>query len=734
MDLVYLTASATVSAGVATTANVTVPGDGTEPATAVALVTVDGTVAEALLPRDGRHQLVALRVQVDGVTLSAHHLVGPITVLQRVDGFATFAFSVAIGEAPSRWPLGNPWTLRAPPPGLANVTVHGLYGTATGVHAFPLLTNGLVGEAELAELEGVPVLSLTGLGPGARHQRRRVSLAFLPGHGTRRGAVITAMARAAGVDSISIDGGRVMQKELLIESAPWLGTARQLAELDGHHLAWDEDGTLRTYLRVPPADAAADVAVTARDLLRGSFRASWPGDVPTRITLTTSEPLWDGEPCGRVTTVTTREVLEVSLPPRAKWRIVGNGAGPWSLDPVPAPSGEEPTPRVGQRLVTTTETVCDTVVASKVATYALMNPETWRYAIRETAPPGGPTEIVEQHRFVYLLDDAPQEDALGTEPAYAWETSRLVLVSEEFTAHTFDGEGYLAQTTVSRKGWSLQRWATKERPAAGFTDWETVPLIFPATYTRGSGDSIGNAPAEERYSEGYVGSDIELPSITFGQFTGRTTTDYSREGGFVVSETVTTEGPHLPAGDRYLYADGTTSNADREVFDVTGREVTVYAATGESTARKTVSSFDAAGQLLDSTSEDLGSYLPAATRLIDGSDPANPPRGNTRPVEESCTAPALEATHPRHDVSRSVPLAEDAADLESQCLQALVEGSLVSAEFQLPACFGLRKGMTVRTVLPHLDVRHVLLVQEVTHTAAVGGPVLTAVRGVIRAL
>ncbi len=398
------------------------------------------------------------------------------------------------------------------------------------------------------------------------------------------------------------------------------------------------------------------------------------------------------------------------------------------------PSGEAPQPRVVQRVVTTTETVCDTVLATKVDTYAVMNPEVWRYAIREVAPPGGETQVVEQNRFTHLLDDAPQEDALGSESAHKWELGRLLLVSEEFTRHEYDGEGYKLRTVVSRKGWSVQRWATKQRPATGFVDWESVPLIFPTTYVLGSGDSVGNSPVEEQYSQGYIGSDLEIPGLGFGQFVARTTTKPGREGAFIVSERVTVEGPHLPPGDRYLYASGETSRADREQFAVTGSEVTVYSPTGESAARKTTSTFTATGELETSESEDLDSYLPAAERLVDGSDPATPPRGDTRTIEDSCVASALEATHPRYDVERSVPLAEDAADLESLCLQTLAEASLISAELQLPACFGLRKGTTVLGILPRVDLRHLMLVTEVAHTAEVGGPVITTVRGVIRAL
>ena len=604
---------------------------------------------------------------------------------------------------------------------------------------FPPVSGGLVDQAELGQLGGVDVLTLRGIGPGARFERRRVSLAFPPGHGTPRGVVIRRLAQAAGVEGVAVGDGRRMRKELLIESGPWLPIARELAELEGWHLAWSEDGTLRTYPRIPPAavdPSSADLVLMARDLLLGTFRAAFRSDVPTRLTLSTTEALWDGEPCGRSTRRTVSEVVQITLPQRARWRIVGPGGGPWTLDPVVPPSGEGPTPRVVQRVVTETETVCDTVVSTKVKTFALFNPQVWRYAIRQVSPPGGETEVISQNVGAYVLDEGAQVDATGRESAHRWPAARLVLVSEEFTRHEWDEEGYKLRTVVSQKGWSLQRFALQQR-SVGFTTWDDEPLIFTTTYTRGDGESVGGSPREEGYSQGAVGSDLELPGGGFGQFLARTTTDTAREGGFVVASTESVEGAHLPAGIEYRYASGEESSADREQFGRVSAEVTVFAPTGESAARKTVSSFDytsAAGQLVETRSEDLGSYLPAAERRIDGTDPETPPRGSSRLVEEHCIAEALESTHPRSDVERRVEWAENSADLESLCVQALAEGSAIEAEMQLPACWALRKGMVIAGFLPRVDLQHVLLVREVSHDLRPGGPWVTTLRGSIRAL
>ena len=791
MDLVALVATASIPQGTAATlATVSIPGDGGEPGVTIADVSIDATVGEALLPRDGRHQRLAVRILIDGVTLPAHHLVGSIRTTQRIDGLATFDFAVAIGAPGSveRWPLGSPWALRAPPPGLGKITLEGLVVSGSGVHVFPLVSDGLVDQAELGQLGGVDVLTLRGIGPGARFERRRVSLAFPPGHGTPRGVVIRRLAQAAGADSVAVEdgtttsvavedasaktvphrdafgaelsqsvatrdafgegaetriaigGGRPMRKELLIESGPWLPIARELAELEGWHLAWSEAGTLRSYPRIPPAavdPSGADLVLTARDLLIGTFRASFRSDVPTRLTLSTTEALWDGEPCGRSTRRTVSEVVQVTLPQRARWRIVGPGGGPWVLDPVVPPSGEGPTPRVVQRVVTVTETVCDTVISTKVDTFALFNPQVWRYAIRQMAPPGGETEVVSQNIGAYVLDEGAQVDGMGRESAHRWPAARLVLVSEEFTRHEWDAEDYKLRTVVSQKGWSLQRFAIQQR-SIGFTTWDDEPLIFTTTYTRGDGESVGGSPREEGYSQGAVASDLELPGGGFGQFVARTTTDTAREGGFVVATTETVEAAHLSAGIEYRYASGEESSADREQFDRVSAEVTVFAPTGESAARKTVSTFDytsgAAGQLVETRSEDLGSYLPAAERRIDGTDPATPPRGSSRLVEEHCIAEALESTHPRSDVERRVEWAENSADLESLCVQALAEGSAIEAEMQLPACWALRKGMVIAAFLPQVDLQHVLLVREVSHDLRPGGPWVTTIQGSIRAL
>ena len=725
-DLYRVLATVTSPVGIRAEATVRTPG----PVTAV--VSVDETLSEALLPRTSRRQLVALRVRIDGTTLDPRWITGGMTVHQRLEGLATFSFETAIEIDDERWPLGDPWALRAPPPGLGRISLEGLYGTATGLHVYPLLTDGLVDEVTLEQRDGVDVLTFRGLGPGARSQRRRVSLHLPPDHRTPRGTVVRRLAEMAGVPSISLPPGRAMKKELALDRAPWLEPARQLLEVDGWHLTWDEDGILTVAPRVPPLRGEATATLTARDLVRAGHRVRFRSDVPTQIRLTTEEELLDtDEDCGRVTRRTTTELLEVTLPRRARWRI--NGNGPWTLDPVVPPSGESQRLTVVQRVVTEIEELCGALVGSVVRTWELKNPEVWRYRIEDD--PGGGIRIAEQNRGAYVYEESPDANAEGSEAAFLWAVARLVLTREEFTQREFNIQGLLQKVTVSTKGWYLRRWALKERPA-DFTDWEGTSLLQP-TYTLGNGEGVGPSKIQERYSPGNVGSAVEQDGFDFGQFLTRETTTYQLDGPFVVAETITKEAAHIPPGSTHLFQGDQTARTDRQRFGPIEEETRTYSPTGEDQSLRTTARRDlvsgAAGELLDVQVEDLDSYLPEAERLVDGSDPHFPLLSEARLLESTCRHSALEAHHPEYSVDQRAEWAEDQAELDSVCLRRLLEGALIDAELRLPACFGLRKGTIVHGLLPKIGLRHNVLVTEVI-TERRGANITTTLKGKVRAL
>jgi len=737
-DTTFFTATVVGPTGIAAQAEAHIPGDGTEPGAFLATANIDQELTQALLPRGDRVQFLGLRILIDGKTLDPRWLLEDIEVQQRTEGFAAFTFAVAI-ERPGddgkgeRWPLGSPWALRAPPPGLVSITIQGFYGTTSGLKIYPLVTNGLANEAELDTLDGVDVLLIRGLGPGARHQRRLVSLQLPADHRTPRGTVARRLAQLAGVSNISIPAGQAMKKELTLDRAPWLDTARQLLELEGRHLTWSEDGTLTTVPRLPPLSGGHQGVLTARDILRPGFRIRWQSDVPTRIRLTSEEEVLDTEDgCGSLTRITTTEVFEDGLPNRARWRINAGlgGGGPWTLDAVNPPPGEVPALHLVQRVVTTTEEQCGTVVSITVRTYEPKNPEVWRYR-RGTAG-----EIIFQNRGAYLYEESPDLSAEGSEATFQWVVPRFVLVSEEFTIREFE-DNLLRREVISTKGWYLQRWALKQKPSGGgFVSWEEEPFIIPA-FTLGNGESVGPAALGERYSPGNVGSAVEQSSIGFGQYIERSTLEYEIEGLYVVAETTTTEAPHVPPGTSHLYQGDEAGGSAFQEFGPVERVTITYSALGEASSLQTTTTVDllanGTGRVSSRESEEFGSYLPEAERLVDGTDPNFPRLGEARPLEASCKADLLEATHPRFEVDGRSDWAETVAELESLCLQRLREGALIEAELVLPACFGIRKGAVLHGVLPRIDLQHNMLVREVITRGGSDG-ITTALKGVIRAL
>ena len=729
-DSTFFTATASTPTGTATTTTTTTATATVHtPGTPHATVDVDEALPESLLPRNGRIQYLGLRILIDGNTLDPRWLLEDIEVQQRIEGFASFTFAVAITRDGERWPLGSPWALRAPPPGLASITIEGFYVTPSGLKVYPLVTNGIANEAEIDTLDGVDVLLIRGLGPGARHQRRLVSLQLPPDHRTPRGAVARRLAQLAGVANVSIPSGHAMKKELTLDRAPWLDTARQLLELEGLHLTWWEDGTLGTVPRLPPLTGGHQAVLTARDIVSPGVRVRWQSDVPTRIRLTAEEETLDTEEdCGRITRTTTTEVFEFGLPQRARWRIAGNG--PWTLDPVNAPSGEAPSLQLVQRVVTATEELCGTVVSIIVRTYEPKNPEVWRYRIEVDGT------ITEQNRGAYLFEESPDLSAEGSEAAFQWVVPRFLLVSEEFTVREF-ADNLLRREVVTTKGWYLRRWALKEKPSGGgFVSWEEEDVIQP-TYTLAGGESVGPAATGEVYNEGYVGAPLQTGSDLFRQFVERTTTEFDIEDLYIVAERTTTEAPHVPPGTSHLYQGDTTGGHPFQLFGPVERETITYAATGEASALQTTTTFDllatGTGRVTRRESEEIASYLPEAERLVDGTDPEFPRLGEARPLEATCIAELLEATHPRYEVDGRSDWAENLAEVESLCLQRLREGALIEAELVMPACFGIRKGMVLHGVLPRIDLQHGFLVHEITTRGGVAN-ITTTVKGVLRAI
>src|SRR5690606_24860792 len=101
---------------------------------------MDATIAVAARPPSAMQtQVCGFRVYLDGVAVPMSKFTGGINVSIPADGsLASWSLSCAADDSP----FGHPLSYVGPPPGKRSVTIKGVYQTSTGVHEFPLVTNG----------------------------------------------------------------------------------------------------------------------------------------------------------------------------------------------------------------------------------------------------------------------------------------------------------------------------------------------------------------------------------------------------------------------------------------------------------------------------------------------------------------------------------------------------------------------------------------------------------------
>lgn len=707
-------------------------GDGTEPD--ALQVTAQGApeIADAMLPRVSRHQVFGVRIEIDGERIDPRMLVGEIRVRQPIRGHATAEFSVAVRSTfgqPFEWPIGNPWIMRAPAPGKASISITGFYLAGARVVEFSLITNGYVDISEIEDDDGA-VMSVKALGPGARHEDKSVTLYYPPAHQTPRLQVVADLARAAGVPSVLVGGGRPMAKAVEIDGTGWRGVAEELAELEGKHLTFDEAGAFVALSRLPGLLAPSSLVLDVRDILKGSGRVRWSSDVPTQITLTGEQELSDPE-CGSVTTIKETEVYTLVRPQRAHWRIERPTAD-YALVPL-GPFDDPEELRLTARYLLETEKRCGVEVGRKLTTWSEKNPLVWRYQLADDGEPlPGVPRISAQNIGAYVLEEGADPSAEGSEHAYLWPVARLVKTAEEWVIPGWNEDGWKIAEDTRSKGWSIQEVALKGDGLPPTTSWEAEGLRVP-TYVLGDGRGVGQQ-AQETYSQGLQ----DVPEITetgiFGELVARALVEWQVDSaGYITQKLTTRSGARLEQGNRFrFFGDRSSAFVDERFGPISGERV-IYSAEGDA-----VLSITSKLDLVDGTEAEVtpvreAGYLPVADRLPGYDD--SPVRGDVRLIESKCRSAVLEAHREPKVIEDRVEYAETKAELDSLCLQRLREGALIEAEIQLPVHFGIRKGTELRNVLPVVGLAHSMLISEVDHRLTPEeSRGITLIRGQIRAI
>ena len=714
-------------------------------------VDLDATILDAARPRSAADtQVVGFRVYIDGVLQDMSKFTGGINVSIPADGsFAQWSLSCAADDSP----FGSPLAYAGPPPGKKNVTIKGVHKTSTGLHEFPLVTNGISDNCQLISNESGHLLVLNGAGPGARYDRKKISYSLKPGHGLARGEVVRRLAVEAGVpdflwsapwgneSNVQIDLDEPMYKEVQAVNEDFLTLAKGIAWPMLRVPHWTRSGQLglgyqyHTSYTGAVGDSPPVIVVTEADiLLADGVTMTSVSDVPTTVTFTGTEQMVREEE-GRRTEVVTVESYAYYSPAVAS-HIQGLG-GALSA------SGRTARPAelmLVSRVITETEYEGDTIHSERTRTWGWYKPIAARYGLANDPD----STITSYVSGVYLYDASATAD--DGNQAYAWPTEQFVLLSDEIITRVYDERGYETTTIQEARGWKHIVTAVKNRTGANIS-WDTTDYILNLlVLASGEGSAF---PFREVYSG-------DIPSFGYDESTSygngstegapylekRTTTRDVDELGRVQREETTVRGWGILGGSRYLYHGGDEGEfPGKEVVFDKERRVTTYIEHEEGNHTEVVQVFDASGRLVEQIRTAKEGNLPAANLDLDISpdedvyDTAEQrerarfaSRFESRPIKVTVSSPALLATKEVHEVIESNEWAESVGHLEKLAFHRIMDASAAEVSFSTPCNFLFPEGPRIHLRVRPLGIDHDAVVRRVTYNwPGPGSPITTQV-------
>jgi hypothetical protein len=678
-------------------ASVLVPGDAGLPAS----VALDWSVPAALAGT--ARQVVGFRVLRDGVEIPPHLILsiepGPLRIDNLVHPWTV--------ETPIPSPFGSPSAYKGAPPGLGRVDIQGIYLTPTGIHYVPIITGGLVDNAQLTrDAEGRKIGRYQGLSSGARHDRILAELYRAPGHGLGRDRVIGEAAALAGWTAQSLAPGGRMDKEIAITANDsWAATCLELAEVDGRTLTEDSFGNLTNPIDGYNPSRPVDL-VLGMHQLGGSQNVTPPGDIVTRITVTGTQQI-TREACGRRTTEQPSFSKSNYAPRVAVYQQ--NGAGTLLSTGLVQ---EDASLQITGRTLSVREWACDTLLAERVYTYGYYNPLAVRYKVLDA------TGNVSAENGVFLYEGEAGDDTM----AYRWPRERLVLIGYTESIYGYDEDGFLVTVTTRKDFPHFIGAALKSRPntTVGWedADWITGRLLLgnrsgvrnaatvdPSAYTEHmprevpGNDYAGLSPGQEREREVITYDNLvtETPGgLLVGNVQRQTTQRYTY---------------HAPQGSLWQYAGEEGKSVEWERLALYEEEALDYLpeeGDGSHGEVRTVSREGKAAEV--DVQHGLEGYLPAATRSLDltpaassyanATDAANAlpaSRSETAPIEAEVIDYGLESFHPRNEARISSQWAETPEELQAIGVREIREGSAYQISIELAgANFLIRPGHRIQ--------------------------------------
>lgn len=689
---------------------------------ASAVISVDTTVGAAALPFF--QQIVGFKVFVNGAEVDPKWILS-WQVDEFLDRPATWSLALACRRD---WPtveldpIGNPGTLAAPPPGAREVSIHGVYVTATGAHEVPLLSSGQVDNGPRSG--GVDALS--GVDATGRYDRLLATLSLPAGHGLSRGAVLRRIFLDAGIPgaAMSLPSLSPMYKAVDLAEQPALAFGFELGRVEGYAPRATRGGvlTLERYYR--PESGTPTWTLDEERYLSGQSggEASYspPGsDVPTRITLSTSAQVIREE-CERRVEKRVNLHFEVFAYRAAAYRQNSVGA-------LVALTGDTPVSslQLRRRITTLTEYDCETVVGERVITEEPYRPVAAKAILDDAADPAGPPQVGSWRDGVFVDADAVAED---DSVAYLWPHDRFTVVSDVTTQHVYGNENGLEGAVKtgelrSEKGWANPKAALKSRISASTQAWDVIAYESARFILH---DLSGTYQANETFQ--VVATSEKVFSTT-------------EDGAFYIAEKTTHSTISVGEGSLHLYAGG-AKNAPNETLRPSSVDTIDYVPSGDSVHRALTAHSDLLGGGGSTfRDEPRDGHLPAAeiredidppAALFDTEEEAANARGASRydsqPLECTVDSPLLESTRQVNHVPKSEVWPETHDELCAMALQELREGSTGRISITLPANYLIQPGHRIRWVsrLNNLD-----LIGIVDHVSSgqsgFGAPILTAV-------
>lgn len=670
-------------------------------------------VVDLVRPRTDRRQLVApFRVTVGSTVLPPWQVL-PGLYLEEGENGTVFGFAMPLHSSSSPpggfvERLGSPISWLGPPAGKAAISIDAILLSATGPRTIRLLTDGIFDNSDSSVSPGGDVRSFVGLDAKARYDQQLVTITFPPGHGQQRGVVARRILEAIGVSpsKIAIGATGRMYKALQAVDRPGVALAEELLRTDLLELYRDRAGVWRTRRMGFDAEARTEFVFRSKDLLFGigSLGESSTSDGPTSVTLTGSAQVLRDEHGNRTVDQVIESYAIYSPRVAAKKQAVGGTLSASGYTAEPA------TLRLVTRVERRTEYEGDTVVSTRVKTYAWHNLRRARYTLDTSGAING-------YKVGWIYEGTAVTD--DSNELYYWPTEHFGLVSDVLTRHVFDSRSFLVQTVVDSDGMLQRRKALKTRSAPSST-WESQNFVASLMV-------LGNG-------EGVV-DELEMMTTANGLVPGQTpksretTTFEVTDDGFIQREKTVPEGwTHRP-GTSALYSGGEESADAQDTFVPQGGEEVIYAANSEGSHSETRIRTDITGSIvtIEDTSGVQG-HLPSATRK-EGLLPAGSTYDDDAEAEFAAAASRYESQQIKVRVSADALLAvreaaeskgssewvENLAELEALAVHEIREGCKLSVQFALPFNPLVRRSQRVRLIVEHLGWNYDVFVRSARH-------------------